>query len=202
MPIATNRRSPAAVMRSSGCRSLPDDPDAVFVEDTALLLDAHAVITRPGAASRADETGSTAHGLPSDFELHRIERGFLDGGDVLRIGRRLYVGPARPVPMLTASPHSPRWFGRSASRSYRPSCAIVFTSRPGRRSRGRTAPARPCCSTIRRSVDARAVRRGRAAGGRCRRAGRRELRPRRRQAHPPGRQSANRRPVEATAVST
>ena len=71
---------------------LPDDPDAVFVEDTALLLDAHAVITRPGAASRADETGSTAHGLPSDFELHRIERGFLDGGDVLRIGRRLYVG--------------------------------------------------------------------------------------------------------------
>jgi dimethylargininase len=71
---------------------LPDDPDAVFVEDTALLLDGHAVITRPGAASRAVETKSTAAGLTGHFELHRIERGHLDGGDVLRIGKRLYVG--------------------------------------------------------------------------------------------------------------
>jgi dimethylargininase len=71
---------------------LPDDPDAVFVEDTALLLGGHAVITRPGAASRAGETRSTAAGLAGHFELHRIERGVLDGGDVLRIGRRLYVG--------------------------------------------------------------------------------------------------------------
>lgn len=71
---------------------LPDHPDAVFVEDTALLLDGHAVITRPGAASRASETESTAHGLAGHFELHRIERGFVDGGDVLRIGGTLYVG--------------------------------------------------------------------------------------------------------------
>ena len=71
---------------------LADDPDAVFVEDTALLLDDHAVITRPGAASRIGETDSTAAGLEREFELHRIEAGFLDGGDVLRIGRTLYVG--------------------------------------------------------------------------------------------------------------
>ena len=71
---------------------LPDDPDAVFVEDTALLLDGHAVITRPGAASRADEVDSTAAGLAGEFELHRIETGHVDGGDVLRIGRNLYVG--------------------------------------------------------------------------------------------------------------
>lgn len=71
---------------------LPQSPDAVFVEDTAILLDAHAVITRPGAVSRADETASTAAGLTDLFELHRIDRGFLDGGDVLRIGKRLYVG--------------------------------------------------------------------------------------------------------------
>jgi len=71
---------------------LADDPDAVFVEDTALILDGHAVITRPGAASRAGETDSTAMGLSGEFTLHRIERGFLDGGDVLRIGRTLYVG--------------------------------------------------------------------------------------------------------------
>lgn len=71
---------------------LPDDPDGVFVEDTALLLDGHAVITRPGAASRIGETDSTAGGLSVEFELHRIDTGFLDGGDVLRIGRTLYVG--------------------------------------------------------------------------------------------------------------
>jgi len=71
---------------------LADDPDAVFVEDTALLLDGHAVITRPGIASRAGETESTAAGLDDHFEVHRIASGFLDGGDVLRIGRTLYVG--------------------------------------------------------------------------------------------------------------
>jgi dimethylargininase len=71
---------------------LAEDPDGVFVEDTALLLGEHAVITRPGAPSRIGETASTAAGLAGHFELHRIERGFLDGGDVLRIGRTLYVG--------------------------------------------------------------------------------------------------------------
>jgi dimethylargininase len=71
---------------------LADDPDAVFVEDTALILGEHAVITRPGAASRIGETESTAAGLSGEFRLHRIESGFLDGGDVLRIGRTLYVG--------------------------------------------------------------------------------------------------------------
>ena len=71
---------------------LADDPDAVFVEDTALLLGEHAVITRPGAASRIGEINSTAAGLSDVFEIHRIERGHVDGGDVLRIGQRLYVG--------------------------------------------------------------------------------------------------------------
>jgi dimethylargininase len=71
---------------------LPDDPDAVFVEDTALLLDGHAIITRPGAASRAGEPESTASGLAGHFELHRIASGHVDGGDVLRIGRTLYGG--------------------------------------------------------------------------------------------------------------
>lgn len=71
---------------------LPGQPDAVFVEDTALLLGEHAVITRPGAASRRSETQSTADGIAGYFKLHRIETGFVDGGDVLRIGQRLYVG--------------------------------------------------------------------------------------------------------------
>lgn len=71
---------------------LANDPDAVFVEDTALILGAHAVITRPGVASRANETDSTATGLAPYFEVQRLQSGQLDGGDVLRIGKRLYVG--------------------------------------------------------------------------------------------------------------
>src|SRR5438270_10407304 len=71
---------------------LAEDPDAVFVEDTALLLGDHAIITRPGAASRIGEISSTADGLIKRFNLHRIERGHVDGGDILRIGKRLYVG--------------------------------------------------------------------------------------------------------------
>ena len=71
---------------------LPDHPDGVFVEDTALLLDGHAIITRPGAASRLPETGSTAEGLAGQFEIHRVTEGFVDGGDVLRIANTLCVG--------------------------------------------------------------------------------------------------------------
>lgn len=71
---------------------LPDYPDAVFVEDTAILLDGHAIITRPGAPSRAGEVDSTAEGLGPFFTVHRLPAGALDGGDVLRIDRTLYVG--------------------------------------------------------------------------------------------------------------
>jgi dimethylargininase len=98
--VATAVAQHAAYERAlaeAGCEvvrlpELADDPDGVFVEDTALLLDGHAVITRPGIASRASETESTGAGLAANFELHRIASGFLDGGDVLRIGRTLYVG--------------------------------------------------------------------------------------------------------------
>lgn len=71
---------------------LADDPDAVFVEDTAILLGERAVITRPGTPSRRDEINSTADGLAPYFTVHRVEAGNLDGGDVLKVGKTLYVG--------------------------------------------------------------------------------------------------------------
>jgi dimethylargininase len=83
---------------------LPEDPDAVFVEDTALILGQHAIITRPGVSSRTDETESTAEGLRAFFTIHRLAAGTLDGGDVLRIADRLYVGQSsRTDPMGTAA---------------------------------------------------------------------------------------------------
>ena len=71
---------------------LPEDPDGVFVEDTAILLGGDAIITRPGAPSRAGEVDSSAAGLAGEFQVHRLTAGTLDGGDVLRIERTLYVG--------------------------------------------------------------------------------------------------------------
>lgn len=71
---------------------LDDFPDGVFVEDTALLLGEHGIVTRPGAPSRVGETASTAEGLAAAFTVHRLGAGRLDGGDVLRIGRTLHVG--------------------------------------------------------------------------------------------------------------
>lgn len=85
-------------LRDAGCRvvELPAEdahPDAVFVEDTAIVLDEVAVLTRPGAPTRRAEVGSVAEALVAFRPMLRIEDpGTLDGGDVLRIGRRLFVG--------------------------------------------------------------------------------------------------------------
>ncbi|MDQ3998229.1 MAG: arginine deiminase family protein [Gemmatimonadota bacterium] len=71
----------------------PEHPDSVFVEDTAVVFDELAVIARPGAESRRAETQSVAAALAKYRELACIEApGTLDGGDVLRVGRRVYVG--------------------------------------------------------------------------------------------------------------
>jgi dimethylargininase len=71
----------------------PDLPDSVFVEDVALVLDECAVMTRPGAESRRLEVESVAAALRPYRHLSHIEApARLDGGDVLRLGRKIYVG--------------------------------------------------------------------------------------------------------------
>lgn len=68
-------------------------PDAVFVEDVAVVLDEVAVMTRPGAVSRRDEGHEVEGALARYRNLVRItEPGTLDGGDVLHVGKTLYVG--------------------------------------------------------------------------------------------------------------
>lgn len=71
----------------------PDLPDAVFVEDTAVVVNECAVITRPGIASRLPEVDSIAAQLAPVRPLVRIEApGTLEGGDVLLVGRTFFVG--------------------------------------------------------------------------------------------------------------
>ncbi len=99
--VARARAQHAAYERrleSAGCHvhrlpALDDAPDSVFVEDTAVVLDELAIITRPGAPSRQGETRAVAEVLSGYRRLERMSApATLDGGDVLRLGRTLYVG--------------------------------------------------------------------------------------------------------------
>jgi dimethylargininase len=85
-------------LEGSGCRVIrlpaePAFPDSVFVEDVALAFDEVAIATRPGAESRRAEGDAVLEVLGSFRRILRIEApGTLDGGDVLRIGKRVFVG--------------------------------------------------------------------------------------------------------------
>lgn len=79
--------------------SLPAEPalsDAVFVEDAAVVVDEVAVIPIMGAPSRRVEVESIARALEPYRSLKFfVQPARLDGGDVLRIGRRVFVGLSR-----------------------------------------------------------------------------------------------------------
>ena len=75
---------------------LPADdacPDACFLEDTAVITGRHALATRPGAASRRAEVAPVAAALARGLSvLTMAPPATLDGGDVLRVDDRLFVG--------------------------------------------------------------------------------------------------------------
>jgi dimethylargininase len=87
-----------ACLRQLGVRVVslsvePDLPDSVFVEDAAVVVDEAAVIPVMGAASRRPETAGIAAALATYRPLKFLESpATLDGGDVMRIGRSLFVG--------------------------------------------------------------------------------------------------------------
>jgi dimethylargininase len=71
----------------------PDLPDSMFVEDPAIVLDELAVILPLGTETRRREAPSLAQALAKFRKLEYISLpGTLEGGDVLRIGRKLFVG--------------------------------------------------------------------------------------------------------------
>jgi dimethylargininase len=71
----------------------PDLPDSMFVEDPAIVLDELAVILPLGTETRRREAASLAQALGRFRKLEYVLLpGTLEGGDVLRIGRRLFVG--------------------------------------------------------------------------------------------------------------
>ena len=70
-----------------------DLPDAVFVEDIAIVLPEIAIITRPGAVSRRPELKTIKPALSKFRELAEIKSpATLDGGDVLVPQETIFVG--------------------------------------------------------------------------------------------------------------
>jgi dimethylargininase len=74
----------------------PDLPDSMFVEDPAVVLDELAVILPLGTETRRREAPSLAQELAKFRKLEYVSLpGTLEGGDILRIGRKLFVGLTR-----------------------------------------------------------------------------------------------------------
>jgi dimethylargininase len=71
-----------------------DCPDSAFVEDTVVVCEDLAVLTRPGAPARRAEVAGVARTVRAlGLRTARIYRpGVLDGGDVLQVGTTVYVG--------------------------------------------------------------------------------------------------------------
>lgn len=71
----------------------PDLPDAVFVEDTAIVVDELAIVSSMAVSTRRPETSSVVSVLGRHRRLaYLAPPATLDGGDVLRIDRTLFVG--------------------------------------------------------------------------------------------------------------
>ncbi len=72
-------------------------PDSCFTQDTAVVLDGHALIARTGIPTRRGETTSIAKALEPLVETvdHLQPPGTLEGGDVVRLGKYLLVGQSR-----------------------------------------------------------------------------------------------------------
>jgi dimethylargininase len=91
-------RAYQAALRNAGVHVLelpadPAQPDGVFVEDAAVVLDEVAILSSPTPPSRRGEIAAVAAALCPFRRLERLPPGaFLEGGDVLRLGQNLFVG--------------------------------------------------------------------------------------------------------------
>lgn len=71
----------------------PELPDSMFVEDPAIVLDEVAVICPLGTETRRKEAPSLAAALEQYRKILHVKLpGLLEGGDVLRVGKKLFAG--------------------------------------------------------------------------------------------------------------
>ena len=67
-------------------------PDSCFVEDTAIITENLAIITKPGTLSRLEETKGISDYLSRIMKTTHITDGNLDGGDIMRVNNHFYIG--------------------------------------------------------------------------------------------------------------
>lgn len=73
-------------------------PDCHFVEDTAIVHNNVAIMTRPGALARREEGKALISALAKTLEIMHLEsaldddKATVDGGDVLFMGNRVFIG--------------------------------------------------------------------------------------------------------------
>jgi dimethylargininase len=96
--ILAEHRAYVAALEAAGVEvemlpPLPRHPDSVFVEDPAFVLPEGAILLRPGAPSRFDEAASLRPVLEFHFaNVAAVDRGFVDGGDILVLPDEVLVG--------------------------------------------------------------------------------------------------------------
>lgn len=85
----------------------PDEeyPDSTFLEDTAVITERGAVLTRPGAATRIGEVAGVREVLQQFYsQLHSIdEPGTIDGGDVCEADEEFFIGISQRTNLAGAS---------------------------------------------------------------------------------------------------
>lgn len=88
-----------AALRAAGVKvialePLEEFPDAIFIEDPALVFTEGAILLRPGAPTRAGEVAAVEPVLRDLFVtvLELPERAHADGGDVLVTPERVFIG--------------------------------------------------------------------------------------------------------------
>jgi len=71
-------------------------PDGCFIEDTAIVTEKMAVITKPGDSARLGEQEKISQTLSRFKNLEHIELpGNVDGGDIMRVGNHFYIGMSK-----------------------------------------------------------------------------------------------------------
>jgi dimethylargininase len=96
--VAREHRAYIAALTEAGVTveilpPLEEFPDAVFIEDPALVFPEGAILLRPGAPSRFGEAVALATELTARFEeTQALDVGFADGGDVINLGDRILIG--------------------------------------------------------------------------------------------------------------
>jgi dimethylargininase len=88
--VAALRRAGAEVVELPAA---DEQPDCCFVEDTAVIAGGVALLARPGAPARQAEPAAVRAALAAHLPVVEMTApATLDGGDCLRLGRRLFVG--------------------------------------------------------------------------------------------------------------